>query len=323
MSKKNKNISKIQILRIIVQILSLIIIPGIFVVTLSEIKEIYISIIHGKFDITTILNMIELIAIIPITVIIGRFFCGWICAFGTFNDFVYMISKKVFKLKYKIPESIDSKLKYAKYGGLLFLIVFVWTMGSKTLDGSSPWDAFAQLPNILAATKGYTIGFILLILITIGAVFIERFFCRYLCPLGAIFSLLSKVRILNISKTKDKCGKCRICTNNCAMGIPMYKFDKIVSGECINCFKCVDVCPRQNTKITILGKEVTAKVASSISLVLFTILYGSANALEHVIEVKSMYVSQQGSLVSSSKSSKYKDGVYRGIGKGYKEGLEL
>jgi NosR/NirI family nitrous oxide reductase transcriptional regulator len=63
-------------------------------------------------------------------------------------------------------------------------------------SGSSPWDALAQLTNPTFAFQNYLIGLIILAFITLGDLFIERFFCRYLCPLGAIFSILSKARIL-------------------------------------------------------------------------------------------------------------------------------
>ncbi|MGL5577034.1 MAG: 4Fe-4S binding protein [Sarcina sp.] len=61
----------------------------------------------------------------------------------------------------------------------------------------------------------------------------ERFFCRYLCPLGAVFSIISRFKILKINKKKDKCGKCRLCTNKCVMGISLYEDDNVKSGECI------------------------------------------------------------------------------------------
>ena len=84
--------------------------------------------------------------------------------------------------------------------------------------------------------------------IMLGSVLIERFFCRYLCPLGAIFALVSRFRRFRIKKPREKCGECRLCTWKCSMGIPLNRCDVIASGECIDCFACVDVCPRHNAK---------------------------------------------------------------------------
>jgi polyferredoxin len=94
--------------------------------------------------------------------------------------------------------------------------------------------------------KNFIAGFVLLILITVASLLVERFFCRYLCPMGAIFAVVSKLRVLRIKKPSAQCGRCRVCTNACPMGIPLYKAEDVKSGECINCMKCVGVCLRGN-----------------------------------------------------------------------------
>ncbi len=214
----------LQIGRLIIQIIFLFLFPGIFILAFNEIKEIYTMILSGDFNFISVLpNLLEILILIPFTILLGRFFCGWMCAFGTFNDIIYLMSKKVFKIKYKIPEKADSILKYIKYIILVFIIIVMWTLKSTAFDNASPWDAFAAFPNVSQAISTFTIGFILLAIITVGAMFIERFFCRYLCPLGAVFTVISKIRIFNINKPRDNCGKCRACTNTCAMGIPLYK----------------------------------------------------------------------------------------------------
>ena len=95
-------------------------------------------------------------------------------------------------------------------------------------------------------------AFLILVFIIIGAIFIERFFCKYLCPLGAIFAITSKLRLFKIDKPSAKCGKCRVCTNNCPMGIKLYKNEKVNNGECINCLRCTEVCPRKNAQASLL-----------------------------------------------------------------------
>ena len=184
----------------------------------------------------------------------GRWFCGWICAFGAYNDLIYFISKKVFKSKFKVNEKVDSILKYTKYVVLIFIIIVSWTMGSNILVSTSPWDAFGQITDLSTVFSSLLIGLILLVLITIGAAFIERFFCRYLCPLGAVFSIISKFGITKINKPKADCGKCRACTMNCSMGLKLYKVNGAKGGDCINCLKCTEVCPRKNANVNILDK---------------------------------------------------------------------
>ncbi|WP_026888960.1 FMN-binding protein [Clostridium beijerinckii] len=320
-----KAISKLQGLRLISQIIFLILMPELVAVIFNQFKKLYSMVLKGNFDVISVWpQLLAMITIFIITIVLGRFFCGWLCTFGAINDFIYMISKKVFKTKFKVNEKVDSILKYLKYVILLFIIVVIWTSGSTAFDSYSPWDAFAQLDNISGAIAGYTGGFIILSIIAIGAVFIERFFCRYLCPLGAVFSILSKARILKIKKLRDKCGPCRICTNNCSMGIKLYEMDKVSSGECINCFKCIDVCPRKNTKVNILGEDVNPLLPSAIAIAAFT----GVNALGGVMNDgmtnhSSNNTAASSSDINKSEQKKYKDGTYTGVGKGKNPDLKV
>ncbi|MBU3175834.1 4Fe-4S binding protein [Clostridium estertheticum] len=273
-----KKIKKTQIFRHIIQLIMFVLSPGLFILAFSELKSIYTMIIKGNLNfITAFPTLIEFTTVIIVTIFLGRFFCGWVCAFGAYNDFIYLLSKKVFKINFKVNEEVDKVLKYVKYVVLLLLVIVVWTMGSKVLDTTSPWDAFAQITNFPQVLFDYTIGVALLLLITLGALFVERFFCRYLCPLGAVFNILSKIGILKIKKPTDKCGKCRICSNNCSMGLSLYKAQSVCGGDCINCFKCIEACPRSNTKINVLGENVNPELASGVAIAAMVGLYAVNN----------------------------------------------
>jgi uncharacterized protein with FMN-binding domain len=320
-----KTISKLQGLRLISQIAFLILMPELFTLIFNQLKKLYSMILKGNFDVVSVCpQLLAMVTIFIITIILGRFFCGWLCTFGAINDFIYIISKKIFKTKFKVDEKLDSVLKYLKYVILIFIIVAIWTSGSTSFDSYSPWDAFAMVDNVSGAIAEYTGGFVLLVIIAIGAVFIERFFCRYLCPLGAVFAILSKARILKIKKFRDKCGPCRICTNNCSMGIKLYQTDKVSSGECINCFKCIEVCPRKNTKVNILGEDVSPLLPSAIAIAAFT----GVNALGGVIkDTMPNHLSNStvtnSSDISKSEQKKYKDGTYTGVGQGKSPDLRV
>lgn len=317
-----KKISKLQIARMISQLAFLILLPGLFTLTFSGIKQIYQMIYNGNTSLTELMpNLLEVFAIFPITIVLGRFFCGWMCAFGTMNDIIYLISSKIFKVKYRVSEKVDSVLKYFKYVLLAFIVIAMWSTSSKIFEGASPWDAFAQLTDIKAALTEYTIGFILLLMIIVGAAFIERFFCRYLCPLGAMFTITSKLRIFKISKPTEKCGKCRICTNNCPMGIPLYKSEKVTSGECISCFKCTSVCPRKNTQVTVSGEKINSALAASIAIGAFTGIYAINNVVLGSNKNNAYSISSSAS--NKTLQGNYKDGTYTGEGTGFRPGLQV
>jgi NapH/MauN family ferredoxin-type protein len=318
-----KKIKKMQILRHIVQLVFFILLPGLYTLTFTELKTVYKMIISGDFHFIKALPALsEFIIVILFTVLMGRVFCGWFCAFGTYNDWIHLIAKNVFKVKFKVNEKVDAALKYVKYGILLMLLIVTCTLGSNILEGTSPWDAFAQITDFSNVISGLLIGLILLVLITIGAFFVERFFCRYLCPLGAVFSIISKIGILKIDKPTDKCGKCRACTNVCSMGIPLYKNESVKGGECIECLKCIEICPRKNTVVNIAGEDLNPALASSVAIATFAGVYGLTN-LTGAVLTKAGITSASSITVSSgiaNKASNYKDGTYTGSGTGFRGG---
>ena len=261
-----KKINVLQIIRNAIQLVCFLLLPGLFIDSFNGIKTAVLALSGDTASIATILPAIfPSVLLIIATVIFGRFFCGFMCAFGTLGDAIHFLGRKVFKLNYRMPEDVDKKLKWVKYILLAFLI-FTWITGIGVFAGWSPWDAFGSLltlpPDFSYAFTSLTIGTILLLFIVIGSLFVERFFCRYLCPMGAIFSLASLLKIAKIKKTRTNCGKCKVCSNNCKMGIPLYQSDVVSSGECIACMKCVSACPRSNVKFTVASKDAAPLMAS-------------------------------------------------------------
>ncbi|OOM82226.1 putative electron transport protein YccM [Clostridium puniceum] len=317
----NKKIKKSQVLRHVIQFILFLTLPGLYAMTFSEVKTVYQIIIKGNFNfIQAFPSLVEFTAVMVLTIVMGRWFCGWLCAFGAYNDLVYFISKKIFKSKFKVDEKVDSILKYAKYVILVLIIIISWTIGSSILESTSPWDAFGQITDISNIFSSLLIGLILLVLITIGAAFIERFFCRYLCPLGAIFSIISKIGIVKINKPKADCGKCRACTINCSMGLNLYKVDEVRGGDCINCLKCTEVCPRSNANVNILGQDVNQNLAGSVAMATILGVYGLSNFGANALTNSGVISNQTGisSSTALNSAAEYKDGTYTGSGIGFK-----
>lgn len=309
---KKFNINKI--IRLIVQILFFIFFPGLVGSAFLEIKVLFVDIFTANF--ASIIGDTSLIIVLLLsTIFFGRFFCGWMCMFGTYNDIVNLIGKKVFKIKYKINPKVDSYLKYLKYVVLIFITCFIWTSLVTIPSGSSPWDALMQLTNPTYAFNNYLIGLIILVFITIGDLFVERFFCRYLCPLGAIFSIVSKGRILSIKKERTVCSPCKACTHKCSMGINLDNVDYVTSGECINCLNCTKICPKNNAHLALNKKAVNEYAAVAVAVAGTTGLYLATD------KIASNYIDT--SSTSEVSVSKYADGTYIGTGTGYKPNLKV
>jgi polyferredoxin len=217
--KRKKKAIVLQVIRLIVQILFFIFLPALYLDAFLQLKLVWASITGGSFDLIALLpQMVLLIAVVPATILLGRFFCGWMCAFGALGDFIYKAAKKLFRVNVRISERADHALKFVKYGILAFAVIFLWTLDVPGLSSASPWDVFGMIATVGSVPAiGYilanlTLGFIFFALIAFGSAFIQRFFCRYLCPLGAAFSILSFFKLTRIEKPAAGCGKCRVCT---------------------------------------------------------------------------------------------------------------
>jgi uncharacterized protein with FMN-binding domain len=317
---KGKKISILAAMRACIQVLCYILLPSLYISTLMGVKEIYTSLIHNNMSVDILPYLIEIIAIIPITVLFGRFFCGWMCAFGSFTDLIYKLGSE-FLPKKRLKEEIDSKLKIIKYVLLAFIIIAIWSLDLSLFKNMSPWDAFGmiftlgKLPDFNYVVTYLIVGFILLIAIMVASAFIERFFCRYLCPMGAIFALTSFLRVGKIRKPTKDCGKCKICTNNCAMGIPLYKYDEVNSIECINCMKCVTACPRNNTSYAIAKKDVKPLVAGCASIAMMTGTYYVGTITANASGASTTISSQ---VATNKTNTIYNNGTYEGSGIGFR-----
>lgn len=318
-----KKISTIKIFRTGVQLLFFVLLPELYVNAFLGIRIVYQGLLNHNFNFTSSFpHLISAISVIPLTILFGRFFCGWMCAFGTLGDFMFYIGRKVFKIKFKISEEMDQTLKYVKYVLLLFLVLIVWSIRDINISSFSPWDAFGSLltftgtPDFSYVIKEVTVGFIFFVMIMISSMFVDRFFCRYLCPLGAVFAIVSKLRFIRIKKPSAGCGKCRACTKNCPMGIPLYSVNRVDSGECIDCMNCVTICPRDNVSVDLVTVPANPAVVGAFAVTAMSgIYYISTFATEASASGIGTNLTVQ---TATENNSPYADGTYEGSGTGFR-----
>ena len=321
--KKNKRRGVLKIVRRIIQAVSFVLLPGLFIELFSSIGKVISSIIKGSFSIDTMAYpLFVIVTVLPLTIIMGRFFCSFMCAFGSMQDFMWFLSRKTRNRRLQIDEKLDKYLKYIKYILLGGIAVFIWITGALAISSqANPWDVFGiyasfwKMPSFKYIASA---GGVLLLLIMAGSFFVERFFCRYVCPLGAILSPISRLRIFKIKKPREGCGACRVCTNSCPMGIPLYKQDKVDTGECINCLSCVYACPRHNISSSVSGNDVVPLVTGAAVAAAITGLYYVGG-----YESGRMQQSSSSAAVIADSAIQYKDGVYEGTGQGYKGEVSL
>jgi uncharacterized protein with FMN-binding domain/polyferredoxin len=314
-----------QYIRIAVQIVCFLFVPSIFITIFQSMKNSIVGIIQQTATFTSLLPDILLLLIVSIvTVLAGRFFCGWMCAFGSMGDLIYGIRKKISKKNARISKTLDYIFKSIKYVLLFGILIFVWGFQVITIPaGVNPWDLFGMLlsfgnwPSISELIQGWKVASLLLILILFGSFFVERFFCRYFCPLGAYFTIISSVRPFFIVKKKQECGACSLCTKKCSMGIDLNKVEKVHSGECINCRACINHCPRSNAHYELADANVNGAVvgATSCAMVAGAVYLGSFlnEPFNSTYDTSNLTTAQ-----TSSANAAFKDGTYEGTGTGFR-----
>lgn len=264
-------------LRIAIQILFFLLMPSVFTTAFSGAKYIFTQ-IGNEQAIAMTPFVTVLVVLCAYTIVFGRFFCGFACAFGSVGDWIHeiyiFICKKAKKKPVTISEKIRKKLSYLKYI-ILTAIVLASFFGvySKT-KGWSPWDVFSMLISGNISFVAYVPAIIILLLIIIGMAVCERFFCRFLCPMGAVFSILPMLPIFSLTRDRENCIKgCRACTNKCPADIELPELGTdIQSGDCFMCQKCINVCPKKNVRTLGISKLRGDEVAFTLIKVIILII---------------------------------------------------
>jgi uncharacterized protein with FMN-binding domain/ferredoxin len=258
-------------------------------------------------------------AIIVSALIAGRFFCGWVCPFGALNDYLNLAGKKIFGKNYELPLKIDASLRYLKYLILIVIIVSQLLLDSCFLKDFGPWVAFVNLPGLPAAFEEMPYAFMVLGLVGIGSIFISRFYCRYLCPVGAIQAILAGAGITQLKKwdTALSCKSCRVCSFNCPVRLRPGESAVVSSPECINCLRCTgESCPMGSSA---LGVEIHGKRTGNITYTLaaYVIFLGIYVGVGFNNFIPNNHTMATGLMPHDT----YLDGVYYGTGVGFAPGI--
>ena len=252
---RKKRLRKRAWMRAIIQIIFFVSMPGAFVAGFSGVKYLFQQVSAGS-SIELNSFLMAMLGLAAFTILFGRFFCGYACAFGSFGDLLYWLSglvqKKVLKRKKQISisENVSILLQKLKYINLAVILILCAVGVYGGLSGTSPWDVFSQLTSFRGVGSSYVTGILYLIMIMIGMVFQERFFCQYLCPMGAFFALLPVLPFSMLQRNAKNCTKgCRACQMQCPVSLKLEE-DGARNGECIACEKCVPTCPKGNISHT-------------------------------------------------------------------------
>lgn len=204
-------------------------------------------------------------------VTLGRFICGFLCPFGWFQDLLHKIPTKKFSTARLKP------LRYLKYIILLVFVILLPMLITNSIGMGDPFFCKYICPQgvlegaiplslgnaTIRSALGKLFSFKCLILITIVilSIVFYRPFCKWICPLGAIYSLFNKVSFLSIKVDSSKCINCSQCTKACKMDVNVCKTPN--HPECIRCGACIKACSRDAVHYELMGRVCLKKSSNS------------------------------------------------------------
>ena len=195
-------------------------------------------------------------------VTLGRFICGFLCPFGWFQDLLHKIPGKKFSTAGLKP------LRYLKYMILIVFVILLPLLVTNSIGMGDPFFCKYICPQgVLEGAIPLSLGnaairsalgklfswkcFILITVVVLSILF-YRPFCKWICPLGAIYSLFNKVSLLNIKVEESKCIGCGQCSKVCKMDVDVCKHPD--HPECIRCGACIKACPKDAIHYRFMGK---------------------------------------------------------------------
>jgi len=205
---------------------------------------------------TGIYNMIHpsalilLMIFVIISFLLKKGFCSWICPFGLLSEYLTKMHKKIFDRQFKLPKWLDYPLRSFKYLLLFFFVYAVfWEMTVPVLQKFiySPYNRISDIKMLFFFTRMDQMTTWILVLLVLFSLAIPYFWCRYLCPYGALLGIISWLSPLKIRRNIKTCIDCEECTLTCPSNILVHKSKTVLSDECHACMKCVDVCPETDT----------------------------------------------------------------------------
>ncbi len=232
------------------------------------------------FLVTGIINQVHpsalvILGFVLITSIgVKKGFCSWVCPVGFLSELLWLIRPRQFK-KIVMPGVIDWMLRSLKYLLLLFfLYTILWQMNSAALEQfiHSSYNIVADIKMLRFFThmSGTTMA-VLTGLVVLSFVF-PYFWCRYLCPYGALLGLAGFLSPVKVRRNESSCTDCGRCNRVCPSRINISRKDAVQSDECFGCGRCADACPEPHTLTLswpITSKAVPAAAIAGFVLIVF------------------------------------------------------
>lgn len=255
-----------------------------------------------------------------LSIVFRRVYCGYICPMGAVQEFMQIIGRHVLPKKMRslhLPAKADKGLSWIKYAVLASFVVFAGVIGGHWMIRADPFIALmlsGVRGGIAATFARMPVSVLFFAAIILASFFIGRVFCRYICPAGAWYALLSKISPSHIVRDEEKCVGCGLCNKACPMNIDVSHSITVKSAECIGCRQCETACPKDALSYKIAGGKVPAVLVPAAAACVFA---GSITLADKMLPARG---AGQGS--GEGQGQGRRDGSGQGRGNGYGAGKE-
>lgn len=192
--------------------------------------------------------MFLFVSFLLMSLLLKKAFCSWLCPVGTFSELLAGVGRKVLGHNLKPPRWADIALRSLKYVLLGFFASFIVAMSAEVLAGfmNTPYGLLADVKMLnFFRSMSETAAIVIAALVLLSMV-VQHFWCRYLCPYGALMGLASLLSPVKIRRDVDACIDCGKCAKACPARLPVDQLVQIRSVECTACLACVAACPAQD-----------------------------------------------------------------------------
>ncbi len=250
---------------------------------ISAMMSFYYFLLSGEIHSAHPAGMFIFLSILAVSFFAGKAFCSWICPVGYISemigDFGEKIQKKIFKRTLRLPRFVDyffRSIKYLLLGFFIYVIFFAMDINSLRAFLSSPYNKLADVKMFYFFADISRFAIIVIAVLFLLSVLVRNFWCRYLCPYGALLGITSFLSPNKIKRNVDTCIDCKLCTKACPSNIKVHKVKTVLSDECSSCLSCVDACPVANTlDIKSFGKrKLNKKLVAGLIVFLFIVVTG-------------------------------------------------
>jgi ferredoxin len=239
-----------------------------------------------------------LLAVLLVTLLFRRSFCGNICPLGTLQELFGKIGGKGFGKPLKLVSGVDRPARFLKYAVLVVFLSLTYLLGTLVIRPYDPWVAYQHLLSSDLFAE-FAIGAGVLTASLIGSVFINRVFCRYLCPMGGFLGLIHRVGRFRVKRREETCIHCKACDRACPVGIPVESLEEVQTAECINCNECMNACPVKDTLIvsgrrSVRTKPVTVTLVTVLLFIVVVVTAGFMGGFEWRLKTMTEQVEESG-----------------------------